>query len=50
MHLNLNHPTQAAKSGRPQPLYTDAILKMQVSFEKIQLFLMAYNYADMASI
>ena len=38
MHLNSNHPTQAAKSVRPQPLYTDAIFKMQVSFEKISTF------------
>ena len=34
MHLNSNHPTQAAKSVRPQPLYTDAIFKMQVTFEQ----------------
>jgi hypothetical protein len=50
MHLNSNHLTQAAKSVRPQPLYTDAIFKMQVSFEKNSTFLMADIYADMASI
>jgi hypothetical protein len=39
MHLNLNHPTQAAKSVRPQPLYTDAIFKMQVTFaENLNFF------------
>jgi hypothetical protein len=34
MHLYKNNPTQAAKSVRPQPLYTDAIFKMQVTFEQ----------------
>jgi hypothetical protein len=34
MLLYKNNPTQAAKSVRPQPLYTDAIFKMQVTFEK----------------
>jgi hypothetical protein len=50
MHPYTNHPTQAAKSVRPQPSYTDAIFKKQVTFEKkIELFLIAYIYADMTS-
>ncbi len=37
-------------SVRPQPLHTDAISKMQVTFEKkFELFLMAYIYANMTS-
>jgi hypothetical protein len=39
MHPHTNHPTQAAKSVRPQPLYTDAIFKMQVTFaENLNFF------------
>jgi hypothetical protein len=39
MHPYTNHPTQAAKSVRPQPSYTDAIFKMQVTFaESLNFF------------
>jgi hypothetical protein len=43
-------PNPSRQVSATTTLYTDAIFKMQVSFEKIQYFLIAHIYADMASI